>query len=74
MKISDIQCFCFRFESWTTPEYYKEADENYRKSIDAKLKAEKLENRRLKLQKLFQQENAKYTEELNGNKPNDNLC
>lgn len=59
-----------RFESWTDPEYYQQAEESLRKEKEKKLKEEKLEERRSKLRQLLSSENAKYQQELQEvNKP-----
>lgn len=45
-----------RFEQWTAPEFYKQADEvNKQRELD-KIKNETLENRREKLKKLLDDE------------------
>ncbi|CAD7092429.1 unnamed protein product [Hermetia illucens] len=59
-----------RFESWTDPEYYQQAEESLRKEKEKKLKEAKLEERRSKLRQLLNSENAKYQQELQEvNKP-----
>lgn len=57
-----------RYEHWTTPEYYKLADDNWKLNREKQTKESLLEKRREKLQKLFEEEKLAYEAELNGNK------
>lgn len=57
-----------RYEQWTTPEYYKLADDNWKLNREKLTKENLLEKRREKLQKLFDEEKLAYEVELNGNK------
>jgi len=56
----------FRYETWTTPEYYKNANEQQERIVAAKQKEEILEKRREKLRKLFYAEKIQYDIELAG--------
>lgn len=55
-----------RFEQWTTPEYYKSAEDTCKANRDKELKISLLEKRREKLRKLLDEENWGYETELNG--------
>lgn len=56
----------FRFEDWTTPEYYETAEKNFRNGETNRKKAEILVERREKLRKLLKNENEQYEQELKG--------
>lgn len=56
----------YRHEQWTTPEYYKQADQSQRLQKELKLKIESLERRRKCLQNLLQTENESYEKEIEG--------
>ncbi|XP_063696776.1 trichoplein keratin filament-binding protein [Culicoides brevitarsis] len=53
-----------RFEHWTTPEYYKEKEEDLQKEKQNLLKQEKLEKRREKLKQLLEHEKEQYDLEV----------
>lgn len=56
-----------RFESWTTPEYYREAEEALRKREDEKRKEEALLTRRERLKALLTSEHESLQKEMEGN-------
>nr|XP_040228306.2 trichohyalin [Anopheles coluzzii] len=53
-----------RYESWTTPKYYREAEEALRKREDEKKKQEALESKRARLKELLQKENEELQKEM----------
>uniref|UniRef100_A0A1I8NWM0 Trichoplein keratin filament-binding protein n=1 Tax=Stomoxys calcitrans TaxID=35570 RepID=A0A1I8NWM0_STOCA len=53
-----------RFENWTTPEYYKQAEEKLQRSKQEKEKQKQLSERKEKLALLFDQEKEQYDMEL----------
>uniref|UniRef100_A0A182PRW3 Trichoplein keratin filament-binding protein n=1 Tax=Anopheles epiroticus TaxID=199890 RepID=A0A182PRW3_9DIPT len=53
-----------RYESWTTPKYYREAEEALRKREDTKRKQEALEAKRSRLKELLQKENEQLQMEM----------
>ncbi|XP_055375389.1 putative uncharacterized protein DDB_G0282133 [Condylostylus longicornis] len=53
-----------RFQTWTTPEYYENAEKSLKKQKEERMKEEKLNERREKLQKLLEMENQQYENEL----------
>ncbi|XP_055851961.1 trichoplein keratin filament-binding protein isoform X2 [Episyrphus balteatus] len=53
-----------KYENWTAPEYYKQAEDNLKKEKEMKEKEQKLNDRREKLRKLLEQEKIHYKEEL----------
>ncbi|XP_049538435.1 trichohyalin [Anopheles darlingi] len=53
-----------RFESWTTPQYYREAEEALRKREDVKRKEEALTGRRDRLKALLTAENESLQKEI----------
>ncbi|XP_058059322.1 golgin subfamily A member 6-like protein 25 [Anopheles bellator] len=53
-----------RFESWTTPQYYREAEEALRKREDDKRKAEALDTKRERLKELLARENEQLKKEM----------
>lgn len=55
-----------RYEQWTTPEYYKLADENWKSNQEKQSKENLLDKRREKLQKLFEDEKFAFEAEING--------
>ncbi|XP_073841562.1 uncharacterized protein [Musca autumnalis] len=54
-----------RFENWTTPEYYKQAEEKLQRTKDEKEKQKQLEERRRKLAELLENEREQYNLEIN---------
>ncbi|XP_061397906.1 trichoplein keratin filament-binding protein [Musca vetustissima] len=53
-----------RFENWTTPEYYKQAEEKLQRDKEEKQKQKQLEERRKKLAELLENEQEQYNAEL----------
>uniref|UniRef100_A0A182NQT0 Trichoplein keratin filament-binding protein n=1 Tax=Anopheles dirus TaxID=7168 RepID=A0A182NQT0_9DIPT len=53
-----------RYESWTTPQYYREAEEALRKREHEKKKQEALECKRNRLKELLQKENEQLQKEM----------
>ncbi|XP_049285389.1 trichohyalin [Anopheles funestus] len=53
-----------RYESWTTPQYYREAEQALRKREDEKKKQEALESKRKRLKDLLQKENEQLQKEM----------
>uniref|UniRef100_A0A182VW15 Trichoplein keratin filament-binding protein n=1 Tax=Anopheles minimus TaxID=112268 RepID=A0A182VW15_9DIPT len=53
-----------RYESWTTPQYYREAEQALRKREDEKKKQEALECKRKRLKDLLQKENEQLQKEM----------
>ncbi|XP_058984518.1 trichohyalin [Musca domestica] len=53
-----------RFENWTTPEYYKQAEEKMQRSKEEKEKQKQMEVRRRKLTELFENEREQYNLEM----------
>lgn len=55
-----------RFDNWTTPEYYKQAEDAVKSQKLAKEKAEQLERRRELLRKQLEREQIDLKRELKG--------
>uniref|UniRef100_A0AAG5D4H9 Trichoplein keratin filament-binding protein n=1 Tax=Anopheles atroparvus TaxID=41427 RepID=A0AAG5D4H9_ANOAO len=53
-----------RYESWTTPKYYREAEEALRKREEEKRKATALEAKRARLKQLLQEESVQIQKEM----------
>lgn len=56
----------FRFENWTTPEYYKQAEDAVRLSKQNKERAVQLERRRNALREQLERERVEQERELKG--------
>ena len=55
-----------RYESWTKPQYYREAEEGHAKRLEEKRKMENLSKRRQKLKAQLNEENERYQNEMKG--------
>lgn len=56
----------YRYEQWTTPEYYRTAYSNFQSNSDKQNKSIVLEKRREKLKIMFNAEKEQYAKEIEG--------
>lgn len=56
------------YENWTTPEYYKEAEENHMKRVKKEQHQKSLADRQNKLKQMLDEENRNYEKEMTGKK------
>ena len=53
-----------RYEQWTSPEYYKQAEGNFQLMKETRAKGDLLEKKREKLKSLFEDEKLEHEREL----------